>query len=255
MSVESRIHDSLMRFPLVKKIAKRGYQVANVVLSRPKKSEGKIIRVTPDDDYEYLFGYYDKSPWDTSGRYMLCLRVKDASREVAPKSIAEIVLIDTENNNSAKVIGKTHTWNVQQGCMAGWLGPNFDKEIFYNDCRHGKYCGIILNIESGKEKILDMPVYTVSNDGKIALSLDFSRLHRLRPGYGYSNLKDKTIDQKIPDGPCIWKIDIKTGKSEPILSYEALYNFEHRKDMENAEHKVNHLMLSPDGKRFMVVVA
>ena len=253
MSVESRIHDSLMRFPLVKKIAKRGYQVANVMLSRPKKSEGKIIRVTPDDEYEYLFGYYDKSPWDASGRHMLCLRVKDASREVAPKSIAEIVLIDTENNNSVKVIGKTHTWNVQQGCMAGWLGPNFDKEIFYNDCRHGKYCGIILNIETGEEKNLDMPVYTVSNDGKIALSLDFSRLHRLRPGYGYSNIKDRTIGQKIPDGPCVWKIDVKTGKSEPILSYEALYNFEHRKDMENADHKVNHLMLSPNGKRFMVI--
>lgn len=253
MSVESTVHNALMRFPLVKKIAKRGYQVASVVLSRPKKTEGMIIRITPDDEYEYLFGYYDKSPWDASGRYMLCLRVKNASREVAPKSIAEIVLIDTENNNSVKVVAKTHTWNVQQGCMAGWLGPNFNKEIFYNDCRHGKYCGVILNIETGREKVLDMPVYTVSNDGKVALSLDFSRLHRLRPGYGYSNLKDKTISQNVPDGPCVWKIDIRTGKCDPILTYKTLFDFEHRKDMENAEHKVNHLMLSPDGKRFMVI--
>ena len=253
MSLESKVHDSLMNTPVIKKAVKRVYQYASVAISRPKKSEGIIMRVTPDDDYEYLFGYYDKSPWDASGRYMLCLRVRNASKNVAPGDEAEIVLIDTGKNNETRVIAKTHTWNVQQGCMAGWLGPNFDKEIFYNDCRHGKYCGIILNIETGKEKILDMPVYTVSNDGKIALSLDFSRLHRLRPGYGYSNIKDRTIGQKIPDGPCVWKIDIKTGKSEPILSYEALYNFEHRKDMENADHKVNHLMLSPDGKRFMVI--
>ena len=32
-----------------------------------------------------------------------------------------------------------------------------------------------------------------------------------------------------------------------------LYDFEHRPEMEKMEHKVNHLMLSPNGKRFMVI--
>ena len=253
MGLESKVHDALANIPVVKKVVKRSYQGLSVAMSRPRKSEGKIKRVTPNDEYEYLFGYYDKSPWDASGRYILCIRVKDASREVAPKSIAEIVLIDTENDNSVKVIAKTHTWNVQQGCMAGWLGPDFNKEIFYNDCRHGKYCGVILNIKTGKEQVLDMPVYMVSNDGKIALSLDFSRLHRLRPGYGYSNLEDKTEGEKVPEGACVWKTDLKTGKAFPVLTYKQLFEFEHRDDMEGAEHKVNHLMLSPDGKRFMVI--
>lgn len=253
MSLESKVHDALMNFPALKKATKRVYQVASVAISRSKKSEGNIKRVTPKDDYEYLFGYYDKSPWDASGRYMLCIRVKNASKAVAPKDEAEIVLIDTENNNKIEVLSKTHTWNVQQGCMLGWLGPDYDKEIIYNDFRKGKYVSIIRNVFTGDEKLFDAPVYTVSNDGKIALSLDFSRLHRLRPGYGYSNLEDKTKGEKVPDMPCVLKIDLKSGKVEPILSYKQLYDFEHRDDMDGAEHKVNHLMLSPDGKRFMVI--
>lgn len=39
----------------------------------------------------------------------------------------------------------------------------------------------------------------------------------------------------------------------PLLKYTDFANFEQRKDMVNAEHKVNHLMLSPNGKRFMVL--
>ena len=70
--------------------------------------------------------------------------------------------------------------------MAQWLGPDYKSHILYNDIRQGKYCSIVLNIEAGVERVLPMPAYTVSADGKIALSLDFSRLHSLRLGYGYT---------------------------------------------------------------------
>ena len=39
----------------------------------------------------------------------------------------------------------------------------------------GKYCSVILDVETGEERVLPMPVYTVSTDGKTALSLDFSQ--------------------------------------------------------------------------------
>ena len=136
--------------------------------------------------------------------------------------------------------------------MLQWLGPKFDEEIIYNDFREGKYCSIKLNVWTGEEKILPMPVYSVSEDGKVAMSLDFSRLHRLRKGYGYSNILDYTATQKVPDSTCIWKIDIETEEISEILKYTDFYNFEHKKEMENSEHKVNHIMLSPNGRRFMV---
>ena len=185
MSIEQKINYQLNKYPKVKKGVKRIYQLAMYAISKKTKSEGNFVRVSPDDRYEYFFGYYDKSPWDASGRYMLCMKAKDTWSDPDPTGEAEIILIDTDNNNSVRKLASTKTWNVQQGCMAQWLGPNFSSEIIYNDLRDGKYCSIILNVTTGEERIINAPVYTVSSDGKMALSLDFSRLHNLRKGYGY----------------------------------------------------------------------
>lgn len=253
MSLEQSINQYLNRYPIIKQHIKRLYQLIMYSLSKKIKSEGNIVRVSPNDGNEYFFGYYDKSPWDISNRYMLCMRANNTWADVAPKEPADIILIDTQNNNAVRTLATTKSWNVQQGCMAQWLGPNLDSKIIYNDFRNGKYCSVVLDIYSMTERILPYPVYTVSQDGKTALSLDFSRLHRLRKGYGYSNLPDYTENEKLPDKTCIWVMDIDTGKVTDLLKYTDFAKFEPRKEMIGAEHKVNHAMLSPDGKRFMIL--
>ena len=251
MNFEQKLNMLLSKYPAVKKKIKRGYQCCMYAISPKIKAEGAIVRLSPSDHNEYFFGYYDKCPWDVSGRYVLCIKAKDTWSSVAPKDTAEIILIDTEKDNSVRVIAKTHSWNVQQGCMAQWLGPDFDRKIIFNDYRDGKYCAIIRDVFNGCERQLDMPVYSVSQDGKMALSLDFSRLHRLRPGYGYSNIPDTTEHDRIPNGPCIWKVDIKENCIDPVIYYSDLVNFEPRPEMKNAVHKVNHIMFNPNGNRFM----
>ncbi len=252
-NLESRINNLLNRTPYAKKIVKRIYQVAMYTLSSKIRCEGLIERITPNDGMEYFFGYYDKSPWDSSDRYMLCLRAKETYKSVAPKQEADILLFDTENNNSYEVLGKTSSWNVQQGCMLQWLGPDFSERIIYNDFRDGKYCSVIMNVKTNEETTIGRPVYTVSQDGRFALTLDFSRLHRLRKGYGYSNILEITADEKCPDKPCIWYIDLENGTVRPLMRYSDFSGFEPRPEMEDAEHKVNHIMLSPSGNRFMVL--
>lgn len=255
MGLEQRINYQLNKYPRIKKYIKRGYQLTMYAISHKIKSEGDIICVSPSDASEYFFGYYDKSPWDATGRYILCMRAKDTWSEPDPLGEANILLIDTKDGNSFRVLATTHTWNVQQGCMAQWLGPDYSSKIIYNDFRDGKYKSIILDIKSGEERILPMSVYTVSADGKIALSLDFSRLHSLRLGYGYAALPEKTKGVALPDETCIWKIDIDTGKVTELLKYTDFAKFQPRPEMleEGSVHKVNHLMLSPNGKRFMVL--
>jgi len=241
MGIEQKINYQLNKFPKIKK-------------------EGNVERISPDDsNHEYFFGYYDKSPWDISDRYILCMRADNTWSDVSPKTKADILLIDTalpeSDENRVKKIAETRAWNVQQACMLQWLGPDFSSRIIYNDYRNGEYVSIIKEVESGAEQIIHAPVYTVSVDGKVALTLDFSRLYNLRPGYGYYNVQEKTKGIALPDATAIWKINLEDGKVFPLLSYKDFATFQPRPEMQEKEavHKVNHLMISPSGKRCMVL--
>lgn len=249
--IESYANLILTKYPGVKKVVKRVYQLSMYAVSPKVKVEGNIIRITPDDGYEYFFGYYDKSPWDETERYILSLKVKSTNEDYAPAEPAEIVLIDTLNDNLCTTINSTNAWNIQQGTMLQWLGPDCDEEIIFNDYRDNNFCSVIYNIKTKEERIIEKPVYDVSKDGKTAISLDFSRLHTLRPGYGYSNELDVTVKQLLPDSPALWKVDLVNNTSIPMISYTDLYNFETRNEMKDAVHGVNHIMINPSGNRFM----
>lgn len=259
MGLEQKINYQLNKYPAIKKTIKRVYQRCMYALSQKVKSEGNIVRVSPDDGKEYFFGYYDKSPWDASGRYMLCMRANDTWTDVSPREPADILLIDLEKEQTdagrVKKVAETRSWNVQQGCMAQWLGPDFSSRITYNDCRNGQYVSVVLTVATGEEKVISAPVYTVSAEGKTALTLDFSRLYSLRPGYGYYNIPEKTKGIALPDATAVWKIDLESGKTEALFSYKDFAQFHPRAEMREAAavHKVNHLMLSPSGKRCMVL--
>lgn len=242
----------LERFPGLKHAIKRVYQVVSVTTSRDKaRTEGDITCVSLDDGYEYFYGYYDKSPWDATDRYMICIRVRQTYKSVAPQVPGTVCLIDTEENNKLIEVGSTHSWNVQQSCMAQWMGPDFMSHLIYNDFRDGKYCSVVFDVEKMvEEKVLPLPIYDVARDGSFALSLDFNRLHRMRPGYGYANQQDRTKGILCPDECCIWKMEINTGKVVELFKYTDFAAFEPDETMNRAEHKVNHLMISPNGKLF-----
>lgn len=260
MNLEQKINYQLNKFPNVKKVIKRIYQRGMYAVSKKIKSEGNIVRISPNDtEHEYFFGYYDKSPWDITDRYILCLKANDTWSDVSPKEKADILLIDTEKSESdperVKKIAETSAWNVQQSCMLQWLGPDFKDRILFNDCRNGKYVSVILSLKTMTEKVIPAPVYTVSSDGKFALTLDFSRLYNLRPGYGYYNVPEKTKDVSLPDTTAIWKVSLETGEITELLKYTDFATFQPRHEMQEngTVHKVNHLMLSPNNQRFMVL--
>ena len=259
MSFEQKINYQLNKIPCVKKVIKRIYQYTMYYLSPKIKCEGNIEQISPCDGKEYFFGYYDKSPWDKSGRYMLCLRANNTWADVSPRESADILMIDLQKDKSdctrVRKLAETKSWNVQQGCMLQWLGIDFGRRLIYNDFRDGHFCAVIYDIFRGEEKIINMPVYAVADNGEFALSLDFTRLYSLRPGYGYYNLPERTKGIALPDETCIWKVNLNTGAIIPLLKYTDFASFRPRKEMQvsNSVHKINHIMLNPDGTRFMVL--
>lgn len=259
MGLEQKINYQLNKFPAVKKVIKRTYQLGMYAISPKIKSEGNITRISPVDQHEYFFGYYDKSPWDVTDRYMLCMRANDTWSDVSPKEKADILLIDTQKQKTdperVKKIAESRAWNVQQACMLQWLGPDYSSRILYNDYRDGKYVSVILTLADMTEKVIPAAVYSASADGTFALTLDFSRLYNLRPGYGYYNVQEVTKGVALPDTTAIWKVELQTGEVTPLLKYTDFASFQPRPEMQEkgSVHKVNHIMLSPSGKRFMVL--
>ncbi|MCR0206946.1 hypothetical protein MKC66_19735 [[Clostridium] innocuum] len=237
----------LSKHPALKKKLKNIYQYLGNVLS-DKKSKAHNLEKISIDETEYLFGYYDKTPWNYDETFMIYLKVEDADKETAPFKEANIVLMNLKTKHE-KILATTSAWNVQQGCMLQWLGPDFDSKIIYNDFFNDRYVSIILDIHTLEKKVINSPVYSVSLNGDIALTLNFPRLHRLRPGYGYSNGIGQYQDTQ--NGFCIWKIDIKKNETIGILKYEDLIQFDPKESMINADHKVNHIMINPSGNRFM----
>lgn len=249
MNAAYRLAEKLKKYPAVKRHVKNAYQNIGSILSNGKTTPDTIKCISSKES-EHLFGYYDKSPWCADETRMIYLRVQSAARKAVSDTPCDILLKNMETGEEI-VVAQSHAWNVQQGCMLQWLGPDFNTRILYNDFRNDSLCSVIYDIVSGTERVISRPVYSVSQDGRYALSLDFLRLNTFRPGYGYCNIPDPSANCQRPEGPSIWKVDLETNKVTPILEYQTLFTLDPRDTMDRAYHKINHIMIAPSGKRFM----
>lgn len=248
--IENVFSRLLKRYPKLRTFIKLSYQRIMYILSRKNELNKSIteIKCISSKNNEHFFGYYDKSPWNINGELILSLKVPFSNKHPDKNDKAMIGMIDTKKKFIS--IGKTSTWNLQQGCMLQWIGPDFKDEIIYNDFKDDKYICIIYNIETKKKKVIERPVYSVSKDGKFGLSLNFSRLHRLRPGYGYTNLPDHTENELHPADDGIWYVDLEKNESKLIISLDQIVKYDWCKTMEEAEHRFNHIDINPGGTRF-----
>lgn len=213
----------------------------------PKES---MIFSSPD--HHVFFGYYDMSPFDQRGKRILAGR--SATENISPHihhPVLELGYYNLDDDKrSFNKFSETLTWNWQQGCRMQWY-PDTSADsslVIYNTICSGSYGAVIHDIRDKKIiSTLPHPIYSVSSDGRWALSLDFDRLHKFRPGYGYNNLSNPDP----VDGVIL--MDIKTGSAHNILSLSDIINFDPVPYMNGAQHYLNHLCFSPSGKKFLVM--
>ncbi len=199
----------------------------------------------------HWFGYYDKMNFNGTNTKVLCNKVGFEGRTPTADDEIEVGVIDLTDGDKWIKLGTSKAWGWQQGCMLQWR-PGSDTEVLWNDMQDGEYVSRIHDLETGKTRTLPRAIYTVSPDGKWALSLDFGRLQRLRPGYGYVGIGDKTPDQRAPQEAGIWRMDLETGESKLVVSNATAAALPYQgKSLEDKWHYFNHLLVSPDAKRFI----
>ncbi|WPJ96933.1 hypothetical protein SH580_04330 [Coraliomargarita algicola] len=195
----------------------------------------------------HFFGYYDKSCWDASSRWIVGMETDFMDRPPRADDVATIGLIDLHEGNAWKPIAETRAWNWQQGCMLQWLGDA--SSIIFNDRVDGQWVARILDVQSGAERAIDRPIYGLNAQGTHAVSLNFARLQHQRPGYGYPGVKDPTKGVGEPEDDGIYSIDIASGESKLIFSLAQAAALGRTPDFSNTMHRFNHLQFNRAGDR------
>lgn len=221
-----------------------------VVLSTEAVERGISLRSVTKGPKYHFFGYYDKRQWDPSGRYLLSYETDFMDRPPTSTDEAVIGMIDLEDGDRFIPLATTRAWCWQQGAMLQWV-PGSTSEIIFNDRIADRFVSIILDVHTGRRRTLPRPIYTVSNDGQWALSVNFSRLQTTRPGYGYPGLHDHWADDPHPAQDGIYRMELATGNHELIVDLASLAAFEPNETMDEATHWFNHLLYSPDDRRFI----
>ncbi|MEM6469030.1 MAG: hypothetical protein AAF802_05625 [Planctomycetota bacterium] len=206
--------------------------------------------------FHHWFGYYDKREFDASNRRVLANRVGFEGRSPTAEDEIKVGFIDTEKEDEWNQLGSSRAWGWQQGCMLQWLGGERD-EVLWNDREGDSFVCRVHSVTTGKTRTLPKPIYTVSPDGKFGLAADFRRINNLRPGYGYSGLADPHVEERAPEESGVWKIDLATGASKLIFSIKDAASIPweggERRGPKDAWHYFNHLLISPDSSRFIVL--
>jgi hypothetical protein len=208
------------------------------------------VRAITQGPKAHWFGYYDKLQFDPGNRFVLGMEVDFEDRPPTPDDMIKLGMVDLEEGDKWLEIGATSAWCWQQGCMLQWL-PGSDSKVIYNTRLGDKYGAIIKDVKSGEQQVLETPIYTVSADGKTAMSPNFARLGILRPGYGYEGIPDPFHDQLITDEDGIYRVDLETGNNELVISLAQMLEVEPQDSIEASLNWFNHLLFNPEGDRFI----
>ena len=211
------------------------------------------MEIFDEPSAEIFFGYYDLVPFSRDERRMLAMRKSLGTASRTSEIDISVGYFNLGEREPRFIeIGKTKTWCWQQGCRLQWFPGKSESMVLYNRQVNGAHGAVLQNIETmDVERTYPRPIYSLSADGRAGLSLNFVRLQRLRPGYGYDDLPDETDGESRPENDGIWSIDMKSGESALLFSVAEIARMDPRPTMDNAEHYFNHILWNPDSTRFM----
>lgn len=205
----------------------------------------KDIRIFDFPFVETFFGYYDRSPLNFSREYILFHRSSLSTKWNPSKTYPiELVLWNLKEDYEVKS-WRVLAYNWQQGVKPQWIDNHLF--IFNNyDIDSCAYYSTVVDVRNMKEERYALPSYESCDD--FYVTLNFSRLAKFRPDYGYRNVEVKELDD-CNDGIFINRFD--DNAPQLLISIEQLKNIHHHSSMDGAKHKFNHIMFSPNRDKMM----
>jgi hypothetical protein len=223
----------------------------------------------------HFFGFHDLTPWNAHTEELVCLRTAAPEDHVPTHADEAEVVVVNEADGRETVVGRTRAWNWQKGARQRWLPALGRRVIAWNAANATGFECRIADLDAGTERALPVALYDICDHAGFGLTLNFSRLVKCQPGYGYDHPSvaasssgresapsgasgmDKTIESRLTSAAThkvdyatdgITRVDLATGATKLILS---LAEFLRACGLDAAlgEHYFTHLQISPDGKR------
>ncbi len=214
---------------------------AGQLVMKDQSWEAPVVYSLPDK--HVFFGYYDIQ--QIRGDKLLITAVP--CKADTKKDSAQLCWVDM-TTGAYHEIGQTRAWCWQQGARLRWH-PTLENAVLYNDVEGERYVCRIVDLDKGQLRTIPRALYDITPDGRYGLSLNYSRLQRLRPGYGYNTLPDATIGENSPKNDGVFLVDMESGEEKLVISYNQLV--QSAPGAENQLNYVNHISIAPDGNRFM----
>lgn len=194
-----------------------------------------------------FFGYHDLSPFDEGGNIVLALAAQHVA--VPGKDMVRVGYFNLQTDTFCD-IEKTSTWNWQAGCRLQWCLGDRNELVAYNTLVDGTCATVLYDIQSGCcVRTLPGHIYSFSYDGAFGFSINFVRLSRMHPGYGYVGLPDHTNRNAAPEDDGVWLVNVETKQKELVVSLRLLSEFKSDVSMMAAEHHVNLVCPSPSSQK------
>lgn len=248
--IERKMAFFLTKFPKLKEIIKKTYQRLNYIKYKKKYkfSSIKNIKKIFIPNKESFFGYYDKSPININNQYIIFQSTNINTKNMPSNEVPVDIVVYDVLNTSYEIISQSYTYNWQQGTKLMWLNSN---KFIFNDFNQIKkqYISKIYDVNTKEITIIDYPIYDCYNE-EFAISLNFERLDIARADYSYNNL-NVDINWKDNSNDGLYYIDLKTNSSRTIISLNDIIKLNFKESMEDAKHKFNHIMISPNGEKIM----
>ncbi len=208
-----------------------------------------------------FFGYYDKTTWDRSDRFLLMQRVPFMDARLTPALEAEVGCVDLADGARFATAGRTRAWNWQMGSQLQWLDGLPGRQCIFNvrltagECvPGGHYSGFAAEVhdfQTGLSRRLPNPIYVAAPSGEYALCVDYRRLYRTHETIGYSEPGGPFTLAHAPENDGIHRMEIDSGATRLLVSYAALTRFQHRPSMDKAIHWVSHIEINPSSSRIL----
>ena len=172
-----------------------------------------ITQLSPDDNTHYWVGYYDKQPWSQNNSSILTHQANFIDHYPEPHEHCQV---GTITDGEFRPAATTKAWNWQQGAHLRWSSLPGQETLMFNDLDdEGNPISRWVTKEGTQLHAINSHIYAVTPglpgaNPQYGLTLDFGRLTRLRPEYGYPALKDKNESTPAPDDEGLWKVDLQT---------------------------------------------